>query len=384
METLSNTSNPVKQETILDKATLFHGNNMEALSKLADNSIDSVVTDPPYGISYLNNTWDIQVPTIEFWKEVYRVLKPGGHVLSFSSARTYHRMTINIELAGFEIRDQIMWMYGQGMPKSQNVGKKVDEIQGNERRVVEVKKVYKLQLHTDSKRTKVPYEVTTGDSEWEGWGTGLKPAHEPIVVARKPFKSSIAKNVLTWSTGGLNIDRCRIAENDIISIDPNIPLGRFPANIIFDEFSLEILDEQAEDTFQVKNRKKQINPSKFFYCPKPSKKEKEEGLTNEAATIIGRDEGQDKMNVPHKLRTTPRKNTHTTVKPVALMRYLIELYTPEGGITLDPFFGSGSSGKSIAQSKDYKFIGIEKEKDYFDYAVERCQYEFDKRKKIAA
>jgi site-specific DNA-methyltransferase (adenine-specific) len=325
METQINVLNKVKQETILDKATLFYGNNMEALSKLADNSIDSVVTDPPYGISYLNNTWDIQVPTIEFWKEVYRVLKPGGHILSFSSARTYHRMTINIELAGFEIRDQIMWMYGQGMPKSQNVGKKVDEIQGNERRVVEVKKVYKLQLHTDSKRTKVPYEVTTGDSEWEGWGTGLKPAHEPICVARKPIsKKTVAENVLQFGTGAINIEGSKIQSED---------QDRHPSNVIFDATSVEALTIQ--------------NPlaEKFFFVSKPGIKEK----------LIGFEEG---------------RNSHPTVKPVALMAYLCKLVTPANGVILDPFMGSGSTGIS-ALCSGYKFVGMELGEDYYQISRTR-------------
>ncbi len=377
---------------------IYHGDNMDVLRSLPDNSIHSVVTDGPYGLKFMGkkNNWDEDVPSVELWKEVYRVLKPGGYLLSFGAAKTYHRMATRVEDAGFEIRDQIMWVYGSGFPKSKNVGLLIDKSQGHPNRggrVSTASRTHPDGTYEPNGQKLDPYKTKSEEAKpYEGYGTNLKPAHEPIVVARKPFKSSIAKNVLAWGTGGINIDRCRIAETDIqieenqdfISIDQNIPLGRFPANIIFDEFSLEILDEQAEDKFQVKNRKKQINPSKFFYCPKPSKKEKEEGLTNKAVAIKGRDEGQDKMNVPHKLRTTPRKNTHTTVKPVALMRYLIELYTPEGGITLDPFFGSGSSGKSIAQSKDYKFIGIEKEKDYFDYAVERCQYEFEKSKKIAA
>jgi DNA modification methylase len=298
---------------------------MEALSKLADNSIDSVVTDPPYGISYLNNTWDIQVPTIEFWKEVYRVLKPGGHVLSFSSARTYHRMSINIELAGFEIRDQIMWMYGQGLPKSQNVGKKVDGIQGNERRVVEVKEVYKLELHTDSKRTKVPYEVTTGDSEWEGWGTGLKPAHEPICVARKPIsKKTVAENVLQFGTGAMNIVGSKIHSED---------QDRYPSNVIFDATSVEALTIQ--------------NPlaEKFFFVSKPGIKEK----------LIGFVEG---------------RNSHPTVKPVALMAYLCKLVTPADGVILDPFMGSGSTGVS-ALCSGFKFVGMELGEEYYQISRTR-------------
>lgn len=326
MKTLTILQNNVFKEQILDKATLFKGNNLFALRELPDNSIDSVVTDPPYGISYLNNTWDIQVPTVEFWREVYRVLKPGGHVLSFSSARTYHRMTVNIEDAGFEIRDQIMWMYGQGMPKSLNIGKGVDKIQGNTRTVVEVKKVYKMELHTDSKRTKVDYAVTKGESEWEGWGTGLKPAHEPICVARKPIVAkTVAQNVLDFGTGAINVNECKIDSNDGST--------RHPSNVIFDESGLSYLIGQ--------------NPiaEKFFYVSKPGLKEKALGFT----------EG---------------RNSHPTVKPVSLMAYLCKLVTPKNGVIMDPFMGSGTTGVS-ALCCGFNFIGMELGEDYFDISKTR-------------
>jgi site-specific DNA-methyltransferase (adenine-specific) len=326
METLMNISNNIFQEQILENATLFKGNNIDALRVLPDNSIDSVVTDPPYGISYLNNTWDIQVPTVEFWKEVFRVLKPGGHVLSFSSARTYHRMTVNIELAGFEIRDQIMWIYGQGMPKSQNVGKNVDKIQGNERTVVEVKKVYKLELHSDSKRTKVDYEVTKGESEWEGWGTGLKPAHEPICVGRKPITANtIAQNVLNHRTGAINISECMVASEN--------GKDRHPSNVMFDESGMPSLIDQ--------------NPiaEKFFYISKPSVREKALGFTD-------------------------GRNSHPTVKPVSLMAYLCKLVTPKNGVVLDPFMGSGTTGVS-ALCCGFNFIGMELGEDYYGISKTR-------------
>jgi site-specific DNA-methyltransferase (adenine-specific) len=312
-------------------------------------------------------------------------------------------MATRVEDAGFEIRDQIMWVYGSGYPKSHNVGLSIDKHLGHPNRggrVATASRTHPDGTYEPNGQKLDPYKTKSEEAKpYEGYGTNLKPAHEPIVVARKPFKGSVAKNVLAWGTGGLNIDRCRI-------YNESAEEGRFPANIIFDEIAGEILDEQSgitkssknkwigEDTSPIYGKYKYAirnktysdkgGASRFFYCPKPSKKEKEEGLTNKAVTMKGRDEGQDKMNVPHKLRTTPRKNTHTTVKPVALMRYLIELVTPIGGITLDPFYGSGSSGKSIAQLKDYKFIGIEKQEDYFNTAVDRCQYEFDKSKKTAA
>lgn len=388
---------------------IYHGDNMDVLRSMPDNSIDSIVTDPPYFLRFMKAKWDGELPSVEFWKECFRVLKPGGHVLSFGSSKTYHRMAVNVEDAGFEIRDQMMYVYGSGFPKSHNVGLSIDKTLGypnRGHRIATASRTHPDGTYEPNGQKLLPYKTKSEQAKpYEGYGTNLKPAHEPIVVARKPFKGSVAKNVLAWGTGGINIDRCRI-------YNESSDKGRFPANIMFDEESSILLDKQSGilKSGKIKNthRRKtngspngiygKFNPehpltesygdeggaSRFFYCAKASKKEREEGLTNEEAPIKGRDEGQDKMNVPHKLRTTPRKNTHKTVKPIALMRYLIELFTPEGGVTLDPFFGSGSTGKSIAAGQDYKFIGIEKEKEYFDIAVDRCQYEFDKRKKIAA
>jgi DNA modification methylase len=368
---------------------IYHGDNMDVLRSLPDNSIDSIVTDPPYGIKYYKAKWDHDVPRVEFWKECFRVLKPGGYVLSFGSSKTYHRMAVNVEDAGFEIRDQIMWIFGSGFPKSHNLGLSIDKALGHENRghrIATASRTHPDGTYEPNGQKLPPYNTKSKEAKpYEGFGTNLKPAHEPILIARKPFKGSVAKNVLVWGTGGINIDRCRIVENqEDISIGQTTPVGRFPANILFDQFSCEILDEQAEVNVQGKNGKKKINPSKFFYCSKPSKKEKEEGLTNEEEVIKGRDEGQDNRNVSQKLTTTKRKNTHITVKPVSLMEYLISLVTPLGGITLDPFFGSGTSGKSIVAEGDYKFIGIEKERKYFDIAVGRCQYEFHKCNKTAA
>ncbi len=262
----------------MNKVKLMKGNNLELLKKLPDNSIDSVVTDPPYGLSFMNKKWDYDVPSVEFWQEVYRVLKPGGHVLSFGGTRTYHRMVINMEDAGFEIRDQIMWIYGSGFPKSLNVGKAVDKLNGNEREVVGEKTggayskgtenlgINRTSLIGEGDGRKTPPKrgedfgkITKGSSEYEGWGTALKPANEPICLARKPLsEKSVAENVLKWKTGGINVDGCRVATNhedlkgmlrkkgttlSFYSIvaekgeytppEPN-DLGRFPANIILE------------------------------------------------------------------------------------------------------------------------------------------------------
>ena len=438
----------VKPEIYFDKVEIgegnyiYNGDNIQVLRTLPDNSVDSVVTDPPYGLKFMGKQWDYDVPSVELWKECYRVLKPGGYLLSFGSSRTYHRMAVKVEDAGFEIRDQIMWVYGSGFPKSHNIGKAVDKINGTQREVIG--------KNPNHRKSSALYElgfqggmgnghITKGFNEWEGFGTALKPAHEPIVMARKPFKGSVAKNVLKWTTGGINIDDCRIEfeetknpatnplyrqENDykmpkkgeesngVVSFTSSknkiSSLGRFPANIIFDDEAGEILDEQSGITSQGhwsktkttgfgkfgngktiyngigKKDKLKGGASRFFYCPKPSKKEKEEGLTSEPIQIKGRDDGQDNRNVPQKLRKTNRKNTHTTVKPLKLMQYLIRLVTPKGGVTIDPYFGSGSSGKSTIREGNYKFLGIEKEKEYFNIAVERCQFEHEQSLKVAA
>jgi len=256
----------------MKKTKLMLGDNIESLKKLPDNSIDSVVTDPPYGLSFMNKKWDYDVPSVDFWKEVYRVLKPGGHVLSFGGTRTYHRMVVNIEDAGFEIRDQIMWLYGSGFPKSLNIGKAVDKIQGNEREVVGEMKGAGTPGSTftdeNGRKFNSEYIGTKGQSEWEGWGTALKPANEPICLARKPLsEGTVAENVLKWGTGGINIDGCRVSgeswgsrpntnkpkyggssynDSNTMNIGGEYnPEGRFPANIILDEIAGELLDEQS-------------------------------------------------------------------------------------------------------------------------------------------
>jgi len=421
----------VKPEIYFDKVEIgegnfiYHGDNIEVLKTLPDNSVDSVVTDPPYGLKFMGKQWDYDVPSVELWKECYRVLKPGGYLLSFGSSRTYHRMAVKVEDAGFEIRDQIMWVYGSGFPKSHNVGLSIDKLLGHPdrgHRIATASRSHPDGTFEPNGEKLLPYETKSEEAKpFEGFGTALKPAHEPIVMARKPFKGSVAKNVLKWNTGGININDCRVGEelittngygtNGFVASEnykPSSHIGRFPANIIFDEEAREILDEQSGITSQGHWSKTKTSgfgkfgngktiyygigkkdelkggASRFFYCPKPSKKEKEEGLTSEPIQIKGRDEGQDNRNVPQKLRKTNRKNTHTTVKPIKLMQYLIRLVTPKGGVTIDPYFGSGSSGKSTIREGNYKFLGIEKEKEYFNIAVERCQFEHEQSLKVAA
>ena len=436
------------------KSKLILGDNMESLKKLPDNSIDSIVSDPPYGLSFMGKKWDYDVPSVEFWKEVYRVLKPGGHILSFGGTRTYHRMVVNIEDAGFEIRDQVMWLYGSGFPKSRNIGKDIEKVNvgglsnlkqvGTKKGTVatnhhELAKgekpkgfSYKTASHSVShSEVATARTQTTGDipvyeinNEWEGWGTALKPANEPICVARKPLsEKTIAENVIKWGTGGINIDGCRVATDDklqrlvhqegcsdrtlyvpekrqngkkIEHIDSGE--GRFPANIIFDESAAELLDEQSGERkvgtgkrsggFQknyidgeVVNRvvnegyNDKGGASRFFYVAKVSKKERNMGLDH----FEEKEKNYNQFNSENRIIgdkviknpiSSKAKNTHPTVKPVSLMTYLCRLVTPEGGIVLDPFMGSGSTGIS-ALLEGFRFVGMEMDEDYFKIAEAR-------------
>jgi DNA modification methylase len=410
------------------------GNNLEVLKTMPDNSVDSIVTDPPYGLSFMNKKWDYDVPSTELWVECLRVLKPGGHLLSFSGSRTYHRMVVRIEDAGFEIRDQIMWVYGSGFPKSHNIGKAVDKLLGNDREVIgtqtstDIKGGNLLNSISDKGIGTYKIDVTKGTSEWEGWGTALKPAHEPIVLARKPLsEKSVAENVLRWGTGGINIDDSRIGTEEMkqthridfstgkktdksfyeeawrngkyIEVEPQI--GRWPANIIFDEEAGQVLDQQSGiskstasewkynlKTFHNDGRtikemegisKGGFNDkggaSRFFYCPKASKKDRDEGLDKfedkESSVNLRQQGGLPKPEIEYKV-----KNHHPTVKPTALMEYLIKLITPANGIVMDPFMGSGSTGKAAVRN-GYDFIGIEMDEEYIKIAEARIKNELN-------
>jgi DNA modification methylase len=359
---------------------LILGDCLDKLKELDDNSIDSIVTDPPYGLSFMGKKWDYDVPSVEIWEECMRVLKPGGHLLSFAGSRTYHRMAVRIEDAGFEIRDQLMWIYGSGFPKSLNLGKSLESklvngssrYSGNKMETDGDVDIPGSQWQEAADRTMADGEgAWSGKSvkvenpiakEWEGWGTALKPAHEPIVMARKPLsEKTVAKNVLEHGTGGINIEESRIPykSKDDMEIRKNthretnklgdgnfgggkysqpVESGRFPANIILDEEAGKILDEQSDVG----------GASRFFYCPKTSKRDRNEGVGN----------------------------NHPTVKPTDLMLYLIRLVTPKGGTTLDPFMGSGSTGKAAIRG-GFDFIGIEREEEYMEIAEARIQYEID-------
>ena len=371
--------------------TLLLGRCENKLKELNENSIDAIITDPPYGLSFMGKTWDYDVPSVEVWKECLRVLKPGGHMLSFSSARTYHRMVVNVEDAGFEIRDQIMWVYGSGFPKSHNLG--------------------------------------------DGWGTALKPAHEPIVLARKPFKGTVKANKAEHGTGGLNIDKSRVpfqskedrqesvGKNQHADYNSNggirVPTkgiyhgdnrppenynpesGRFPANFIHDgsQGVLDLFPDTISSKRSPKHNKKtehtntytpaqaeygdhntygdKGSAARFFYCPKTSKKERDAGLSSiEEKAFVQFQTGNGcsgKASSISEGRNTAYRNNHPTVKPIALMSYLINLVTPPGGVVLDPFMGSGSTGCAAVQD-GFNFVGIEMNEDYLDIANKRINH----------
>jgi site-specific DNA-methyltransferase (adenine-specific) len=380
------------------KYNILEGDNRDTLKTLEDNSVDAIVTDPPYGIDFLGKDWDANTGALETYRECLRVLKPGGYILAFSAARTYHHLAITLEQAGFEIRDQLMWIYSSGFPKAQDIGKSIQRRQGVEEYKTE--KGTNAYPHTTKNQKMVVGSVTADDykkekthpiptspeaKQWAGWKTALKPAHEPIAMARKPFKGSNIDNVLTHGVGALNIDTTRIEvegedtrsggangvsrltfgegetsnEDSFKQYTPN-EQGRFPSNVIG-----EVAGYQ-----------------KYFYCPKVSRKERHIGFdTTQIPTSKGGMLGTDGEWAPEhwhgekgqKAKTTNSVgNNHPTVKPVELMKYLIKLVTPPNSTVLDPFTGSGSTGMA-ATELGHTFIGCELDPNYVAIAERRIE-----------
>jgi DNA modification methylase len=442
---------------------LLKGNNLELLPTLADNSIDAIVTDPPYGLGnpdpdyiikaiqlwasgdrshipegkgFMGKSWDAFVPPPAVWDECFRVLKPGGHLLAFAGTRTYDLMGISIRMAGFEIRDSIGWVYGSGFPKSLDVSKAIDKQAGAEREVLtevvsdlfgdqEVKQERKTGIGTGKGSTAIMGDgnrdltlpSTPEAQQWQGWGTALKPALEPIVVARKPLIGTVAENVLTYGTGGLNIDASRIGnENITINTFDNgakpwgeasgepytskSSVGRWPANLILDEYTAELLDEQSGQLKSGAVKPYVMKPaanvdfnkglegkmktwtgeaseggaSRFFYVAKASKRDRNEGLEElETKQTVGGGGLGNPVSGAYGSEKAPGKNFHPTVKPTDLMRYLVKLITPPGGTVLDPFTGSGSTGKA-AILEGFDFIGIELTEDYWPIIEGRLKH----------
>lgn len=377
---------------------LINGDSMEILKDFEDNSIDSVVSDPPYGLSqistqkfnecmikwctndrsfipssrgFMGKSWDSFVPPPSLWDEVYRVLKPGGHALIFAGSRTQDLMGLSLRLAGFELRDCVQWIYGSGFPKSLDVSKAIDKIKGEQREVVgQIRRNEGLWSQGEMKTFSITEPSSAEAKEWEGWGTALKPAYEPALLVRKPIEGSVAQNVLKYGVGGINVDGGRIETDDStlrkgevrepnkehlfamggIEFSGGHDLGRWPSNIIFKE------DSNTQEW------------ARYFYCAKASREERDKGLERfeEFNSGVGAlvDGGRAK---------TKKRNIHPTVKPIDLMRYLCRLITPAGGTVLEPFMGSGTTGIG-AIKEGFNFIGIEREKEYFEIAEARIKY----------
>lgn len=342
------------------------GDCVEVMRSLPDNSVDSIVTDPPYGIGFMGKGWDHSVPSEEWARECLRVLKDGGHLICFAATRTVHRLAVAVEDAGFEIRDQLGWCYYSGFPKSMDISKQIDKIAGAEREVVAHKEASQKGVSIAEDRSVVGAgsfgeakvipitKPTTKEAQyWQGWGTALKPAYEPCVLARKPIaEKNVASQVLKTGTGAINIDACRFGYGDPCWIGPQnkaetSDLGRWPANL--------------------------------YQCPKPSRSEREEGLTDLESKAgfeaVNRKEGSSSLLSPRAGagRTAGEvKNFHPTVKPVNLMRWLVRLVTPVNGLVLEPFLGSGTTG--VASSLEgFRSIGIEREPDYADICLQRIK-----------
>jgi DNA modification methylase len=354
-----------------------HGDCLEVMRALGDRSVDACVTDPPYGLRFMGRGWDYDVPTVEMWREVFRVLKPGAHLIAFSGTRTYHRMACAIEDAGFEIRDQIGWLYGSGFPKSHDVSKGIDRAAGAEREVVGVAG------KSGSARSCMAGDFTGGEymatapatdaaKQWQGWGTALKPAWEPICLARKPLIGTVAANVIAHGTGAINIDGCRIGEDQTTTIrsghsgDNGIygsdsrkferlnPPGRWPANVIHDgsEDVLEAFAAYGERASGVLTTK-----SKARGWDGDGGKQEWAGACGDAGTAArffysAKADADDRLG-----------SKHPTVKPVDLMAYLCRLVTPPGGLVLDPFAGSGTTGMACLR-EGFRCILIEREAEY--------------------
>jgi site-specific DNA-methyltransferase (adenine-specific) len=352
---------------------------------MPDDSADSIVTDPPYGLRFMGKKWDYDVPATDVWAECLRVLKPGGHLLAFAGTRTQHRMAVRIEDAGFEIRDMIAWVYGSGFPKSRNIAGDMDE----------------------------SYNAAV----WQGWGTALKPALEPITVARKPLVGTVAANVLQFGTGALNIDACRVETDDDLnggaygngSKDLSAatsyatgvnagefvqPTGRWPANLIHDgsdqvlaafpqapgqqgkssdsqRTKANVYGDLSDNGKEYEPRDDSGSAARFFYCAKASRKDRNEGCEHMAEKPLLWSSGtQNPGSFQAEGTNRASQNNHPTVKPTDLMAYLCRLVTPPGGVVLDPYMGSGSTGKAAIR-EGFRFIGIELDAAYISIARAR-------------
>lgn len=417
---------------------LIGGDCRERVSRFAEHRFDAVVTDPPYELGFMGKAWDSSGVAFqaETWAAMLRVLKPGAHLVAFGGSRTFHRIAVAIEDAGFEVRDTLCWLYGTGFPKSLNVGKALDAAAGVERVVTRRARVQDNarpdhidmdpRSSVDRERRDLP--ATDAARQWEGWGTALKPGWEPIILARKPLDGTVAENVQRWGTGALNVDGCRIETTENLNGGAYAsqgttrddgwgmerggagkyvqPAGRWPPNVCLDEEAAALLDAQSGIGTSRKGKPRVSSApgngwgmtktgaeyddsggaSRFFYCPKASRAERDAGCESlrerSGGEILGREEGSAGMSSPRAgAGRSGRRNHHPTVKPIALMRWLVRLVTPPGGAVLDPFSGSGSTGVAVLE-EGFSFCGVEQDAEYLEIA--RCRLERAARERGAA
>lgn len=439
----------------MPQSSVLVGDALALLTSIPDDTFDAVVTDPPYGLSepppiadvlrawlegreyvhakrgFMGKEWDSFVPSPMLWAEVLRVLKPGGHALVFAGSRTQDVMGLALRMAGFEIRDTLMWVYGSGFPKSLDISKALDKAAGAEREVVAFKggrfatpkHDFRGGAHHAMANRKLGMfnEITAPATEeaqhWQGWGTALKPAYEPIILVRKPLIGTLVQNVQAHGVGGLNIDGCRVETEDELTTHSRgqgydgpahgkckpMPtrkqngqdLGRWPANLVHDgsEEVVELFPQTASNSGNLTQKAgvqgvafgkygaiptKGITDSgsaaRFFYAAKASVADREDGLDGFAAKQqdTGRNEGDPGGDNPRNRGARERRNHHPTVKPTELMRWLVRLVTPPGGTVLDPFTGSGSTGRA-AVLEGFDFMGVELDEDYVEIAKARIQ-----------
>lgn len=426
---------------------VLHGNNLDLLAAVRDNFAHAVVTDPPYGLGFMGKDWDAALPDPRTWAECLRVLRPGGHLVAFGAPRLVHRLTCQIEDAGFEVRDQLLWLFAQGFPKSLDVSKAIDAAAGAVREVVGSRRTNAgnggegNNFLTEGSRSPVvdiTAPATEAAARWSGWGTALKPAYEPIVLARKPLDGTVAQTVQRWGTGALNIDGCRVehaSENDRdkahasavslanasaprgtyaphASYAPVLPAGRWPANLILDEDAGAMLDAQSgerpgavsngsrggglggvappfaiHDRPQKPGRGDSGGASRFFYCPKASRSEREAGLDHLPQRVVdpSREEdaaARDNPRTGAGRSGEARRNHHATVKPIDLMRWLVRLVTPPGGMVLEPFAGSGTTPAACAL-EGVDCIAMELEAEYVEIARARVAHAVQQREEEA-
>ena len=421
---------------------VLHGSNLHLLAVVRDNFAHAVVTDPPYGLSFMGRDWDKALPDPRTWSECLRVLRPGGHLVAFGAPRLVHRLTCQIEDAGFEVRDQLLWVFGSGFPKSLDVSKAIDAAAGAVREVVGPDPQaarrnngprFDNVMNTAPRGvTDITAPATPDAARWSGWGTALKPAYEPIVLARKPLDGTVAQTVQRWGTGAINIDGCRVGtegggtncsnrdENGKCRGHANAgqstsgetfhgpiptgPTGRWPANLILDEAAGAMLDAQSgvrtsgrvtktydsepRESVAMSTKGRKLDPdmvysdsggaSRFFYCPKASRAEREAGLDHLPPRVVDplREDdaaARDNPRTGAGRSGEARRNPHPTVKPVDLMRWLVRLVTPPGGMVLEPFAGSGTTLVACAL-EGVDCLGMELDADYVEIARARVEH----------